>query len=204
MLNNITRRTFIALASSLIAIAATPSWALTQGEARKLVDSLVAKINSVIGSGKSEAAMIKEFQGIFRRYADVPIMAQYALGVDGRSASASQKRAFITAFEIYISRKYGKRFREFVGGKIEVKSSRKINAGYEVKTKATLRGSAPYEVTFLISSRSGKDLFFNMFIEGVNLLLTERAEIGALLDRNGGNFDKMISDLQKNWLMLKQ
>ena len=197
MLNNITRRTFVALASSSVAIAATPSWALTQGEARKLVDSLVAKINSVIGSGKSEAAMIKEFQGIFRRYADVPIMAQYALGVDGRRASASQKRAFGKTFEIYIARKYGKRFREFVGGKVEVKSSRKINAGYEVKTKASLRGSAPFEVTFLVSSKSGKDLFFNMFIEGVNLLLTERTEIGALLDRNGGNFDKMIADLKK-------
>ena len=197
MLNNITRRTFVALASSSIAIAATPSWALTQDEARKLVDSLVAKINSVIGSGKSEAAMIKEFQGIFRRYADVPIMAQYALGVDGRRASASQKRAFGKAFEIYIANKYGKRFHEFVGSKVEVKSSRKINAGYEVKTKASLRGSAPFEVTFLVSSKSGKDLFFNMFIEGVNLLLTERTEIGALLDRNGGNFDKMIADLKK-------
>jgi phospholipid transport system substrate-binding protein len=197
MLNNITRRTFVALASSSIAIAATPSWALPQDEARKLVDSLVAKINSVIGSGKSEAAMIKEFQGIFRRYADVPIMAQYALGVDGRRASASQKRAFGKAFEIYIANKYGKRFREFVGSKVEVKSSRKINAGYEVKTKASLRGSAPFEVTFLVSSKSGKDLFFNMFIEGVNLLLTERTEIGALLDRNGGNFDKMIADLKK-------
>ena len=197
MHNNISRRTFVALASSSLAMTATPSWALTQGEARTFVDSLVAKINSVIGSGKSEAAMIKEFQGIFRRYADVPIMAQYALGVDGRRASAGQKRAFGKAFEIYIARKYGKRFREFVGGKVEVKSSRKIKAGYEVKTTASLRGSAPFEVTFLVSSKSGKDLFFNMFIEGVNLLLTERTEIGALLDRNGGNIDKMIADLKK-------
>jgi phospholipid transport system substrate-binding protein len=197
MHNNISRRTFVALASSSLAMTATPSWALTQGEARTLVDSLVAKINSVIGSGKSEAAMIKEFQGIFRRYADVPIMAQYALGVDGRRASAGQKRAFGKAFEIYIARKYGKRFREFVGGKVEVKSSRKIKAGYEVKTTASLRGSAPFEVTFLVSSKSGKDLFFNMFIEGVNLLLTERTEIGALLDRNGGNIDKMIAHLKK-------
>ena len=197
MHNNISRRTFVALASSSLAMTATPSWALTQGEARTLVDSLVAKINSVIGSGKSEAAIIKEFQGIFRRYADVPIMAQYALGVDGRRASAGQKRAFGKAFEIYIARKYGKRFREFVGGKVEVKSSRKTKVGYEVKTTASLRGSAPFEVTFLVSSKSGKDLFFNMFIEGANLLLTERTEIGALLDRNGGNIDKMIADLKK-------
>ena len=79
-----------------------------------------------------------------------------------------------------------------------MKSSRKINAGYEVKTKATLRGSPPFEVTFLISSKSGKNLFFNMLVEGVNLLLTERTEIGALLDRHGGDFDEMISDLKKS------
>jgi phospholipid transport system substrate-binding protein len=197
MLNKITRRTFLASATSAIAFAATPLLALTEAGARGLIDGLVAKINRAIASGKSEAGMIKEFQGIFRRYADVPIMAQYALGVDGRSASASQKRVFGKAFEGYIARKYGKRFREFIGGKIEVKSARKIKAGYEIKTTAFLRGESPFEVTFLVSSKSGKDLFFNMFIEGVNLLLTERTEIGALLDRNGGNFDKMIADLKK-------
>ena len=198
MLNKFTRRTFIASATAAFALVATPLWALTEAGARKHIDGLVAKINSVIASGKSEAGMIKEFQGIFRRYADVPIMAQYALGVDGRSASASQKRAFAKAFEGYIARKYGKRFREFIGGKIEVKTARKIKAGYEIKTTAFLRGESPFEVTFLVSSKSGKDLFFNMFIEGVNMLLTERTEIGALLDRNGGNFDKMIADLKKS------
>jgi phospholipid transport system substrate-binding protein len=197
MLNKITRRTFLASAASTFAFAATPLLALTEASARGLVDNLVAKINSVIASGKSEAGMIKEFQGIFRRYADVSIMAQYALGVDGRSASAGQKRAFTKAFEGYIARKYGKRFREFIGGKIEVKSARQIKAGYEVKTTAFLRGESPFEVTFLVSSKSGKVLFFNLFIEGVNLLLTERTEIGALLDRNGGNMDKMIADLKK-------
>ena len=35
-----------------------------------------------------------------------------------------------------------------------------------------------------------------MFIEGINLLLTERTEIGAMIDRRGGNLDKMIADLR--------
>ena len=52
-------------------------------------------------------------------------------------------------------------------------------------------------MTFQVSDRAGKDLFFNMFIEGVNLLLTERTEVGALLDRNGGDIDAMIADLSK-------
>ena len=200
MLNNMPhRRSFLASAAACVCALgfASPAVALSEGEARSLIDGLVARINKVIASGKSEGAMVSEFEKIFARYADVPIMAQYALGVDGRRASGGQKNAFTKAFRGYIARKYGKRFREFIGGKIEVKSARKIKAGYEIKTTAYLRGESPFEVTFLVSGKSGKDLFFNMFIEGVNLLLTERTEIGAILDRNGGNIDKMIADLRK-------
>ena len=164
---------------------------------RTLVDSLVADINKVIASGKSEAAMIRDFEKIFVRYADVPIMARYALGVDARRATSAQLRSFTKAFQSYISRKYGKRFREFIGGRIEVKSARKIRAGYEIKSIAYLTGQAPFEVIFLVSDKSGKDKFFNMFIEGVNMLLTERTEIGAMLDRRKGDIDKMIADLSK-------
>lgn len=175
-----------------------PVLALTEAGARGLVDQLVGEINGVIASGKPESAMIRDFEKIFVRYADVPIMARYALGNDARSASAAQMRAFTTAFQGYISRKYGKRFREFIGGKVEVQSARKIKSGYEIRSTAILKGEAPFEVTFLVSDKSGKNLFFNMFIEGVNLLLTERTEIGAMLDRRKGNIDQLIADLNNS------
>lgn len=193
MRNSISRRQFLTTAA--FACCAGPVFAFSEAQARQLVDTLVRDINMVIGSGKSEAAMIREFERIFARYADVPIMAQYALGVDGRRASAAQKAKFGDIFAGYIARKYGKRFREFIGGRIEVKAARAIRAGYEISTTAYLRGESPFEVTFLVSDKSGQNLFFNMFIEGVNMLLTERTEVGALLDRNGGNIDKMIADL---------
>jgi phospholipid transport system substrate-binding protein len=36
-----------------------------------------------------------------------------------------------------------------------------------------------------------------MFIEGVNLLLTERTEIGAMLDARKGNLNQLIKDLNR-------
>ena len=66
-----------------------------------------------------------------------------------------------------------------------------------MRTFSYLKGQSPFEVTFQVSDRSGKDLFFNMYIEGVNLLLTERTEIGAMLDRRKGDIDALIADLQK-------
>lgn len=193
------RRSFLtsALAGAGMALMPRFGWALTEDSARKLVDSIVAEINRVIASGKSESAMIRDFEKLFVRYADVPIMARYALGVDARRASKSQLRSFTRAFQSYIASKYGRRFREFIGGRVEVKSARKIKSGYEIRSTAYLQGQSPFEVTFLVSDKSGKDLFFNMFIEGVNLLLTERTEIGAMLDRRKGNIDQLIADLKQ-------
>jgi len=197
--NNSVSRRFFGMglaASALAAVLPKPAVALTAGSAETLIDSLVGRINSVINSGKSERAMYGEFEKIFARYADVPTIARYALGVDARSASPAQMTAFTKAFQGYISRKYGRRFREFIGGRIEVKSTRKVKSFFEVKTTAFLRGESPFEVTFLVSNRSGRNLFFNMFIEGINLLLTERTEIGAMLDRRKGNLDALINDLK--------
>ena len=183
----------------MISLSRTPgrAAAITENGATQLVNALVGDINTVIASGKSESAMFRDFERIFARYSDTSYIAAYAMGADGRRASPAQKRAFSEAFQGYISRKYGKRFREFIGGRLEVQGVKQVKQWYEVNTTAFLRGESPFTVTFLVSDRSGQNLFFNMFIEGINLLLTERTEIGALLDRNRGDIDAMIADLRR-------
>lgn len=193
------RRSFIATASATALMPALPTaaFALNETTAKGLVEKLVQEINKVIASGKSETAMIGDFERIFKRYSDTSYIAAYAMGVDGRRASGAQKKAFSTAFTAYVARKYGKRFREFIGGRLEVQSVKKVKSFYQVRTIAYLKGESPFEVDFHVSDRTGKDLFFNMYIEGINMLLTEREEIGAMLDRRKGNIDQMITDLKK-------
>lgn len=194
----LSRRTLLTAgaAAGLIAALPLPALALTEARARGLIDQVVGDINRVINSGNSQSAMINEFERIFGRYADVNIIARSTLGADSRRASAAQMRAFTDAFEGYIARKYGKRFREFIGGKIEVKGVRQVKSWHEVRAQVFLRGSSPFEVLFLVSDRSGRDLFFDLVIEGVSLRLSERTEIGAMLDRNGGSIDGLVNDLR--------
>lgn len=199
MPSDFTRRRL--LGAGLAATAALalpgPALALNDATARALIDKVVAEINNVIASGKSLGAMIQDFERIFARYADVNIIAQSTLGADSRRASAAQMRAFTDAFRGYIARKYGKQFRQFVGGRIEVTGVRQVKSWHEVISTVYLRGEAPFEVRFLVSDRSGRDLFFDMLIEGVSLRLSERTEIGAMLDARRGNIDALIQDLQR-------
>ena len=178
--------------------AATFGWAANAKDAEVLVAKLVADINAVISSGNSEPVMVKQFEKIFKSYADVPTIARYALGNDARALSKSQMERFTKVYSVYVSHKYGRRFREFIGGKIVVQKSRPIKSFFEVETLAHLKGWEPFTVSFLVSNRSGKLLFFNMFIEGINMLLSERTEIGAMLDKRRGNIEKVMEDLQKS------
>ena len=196
----ISRRRFAAgFALGSVALALPlPLRALTVDEARALVDKAVGDINKVINSGKSESGMYGEFERIFAKYADVPVIARSALGPAAKSASSGQMSAFTKAYQGYISRKYGRRFREFIGGKIEVIDAKPLKSYFEVISVAHLSGEAPFDLRWHVSNKSGRDLFFNIIIEGVNMLASERTEIGAMLDKRKGDIDALIKDLQNS------
>jgi phospholipid transport system substrate-binding protein len=189
----IARRSFLlGLTSTMVA---GPAFALDKARATQLVDRLVAEINRTINFGGSEAKLVRAFENIFAQYADVNIIARSALGPAARSASSSELSAFILAFRGYIARKYGKRFQEFIGSEIVVKDTKKRGKFFEVDASVRLKGITPFKVSFRVSDRSGENLFFDIIIEGISLLSSERVEIGALLDARNGNIARLTRDL---------
>lgn len=197
MPSEISRRTLILSTTALGASLALPASALTVAEARGLIDQVVEEINRIINSRTSEAAMIADFERLFARYADLGFIAPRVLGPAARQASAAQMRAYTAALQGYISRKYGKRFREFIGGRIEVNDARAVQSYYEVVATVFLRGEAPFQVRWIVSDRSGRNLFRDLVIEGVSMIAAEATEVRAMLDRRRGDIAAMTADLQR-------
>ncbi len=201
MPNNINLFRRATLLGAVAAVGSTvlpgTTWAISNEAAIDLIGRMIAEIHGVINSGKSEPRMYKDFEKVLVKYGDINIIARSALGVAWRSASGSQRSQFTKAFQGYISRKYGSRFREFIGGKIEVISSKPVKSGFLVTSTATLQGMDPFIIEWQVSDKSGKDKMFNMYIEGINMLATERTEVGAMLDKRNGNLNKLIADLNK-------
>jgi phospholipid transport system substrate-binding protein len=191
-----TRRAVLAGFGAL-ALFPRPAAALTTGTAESLVRQMVDDIKRVINSGGSESAILSEFERLFERYADVPTIARFALGAPARGASQGDLRAYTDAFSTYIARKYGQRFEEFIGGDVTINRSRVDRNGIVVvETTADLRGEDPFAVDFHISDRSGSPRLFNVIIEGVNMLTTERTEIGALYDQAGRDVGALAQRLR--------
>ena len=173
------------------------AFAFSPAQAEAQITKVVADITSIINSGKPVSSMIGSFERLFATYADVPRVAQLVLGADNRRATPAERTAFAKSFQGYMARKYGKRFRDFAGGTVEVTGAREVKSFQEVQAVAKLPGKAPFAVSFMVSDKSGRDKFFDLLIEGISLLKSERAEIGAMLDKRGGNIDAMIADLKQ-------
>lgn len=192
------RRVFLAGLSTFAGLMALPTagFSLTKASAEKLINSLSNDIFKVINSGKPESAMYKDFNRILGKYAAINAIARTTLGPTWRTASASQQKAYTDAFRGYLSRKYGKRFREFIGSEISVVSARSVKSGVLVKSIVTLKGSAPFEVEWQVFEKNGKSQMFDLYIEGISMIKTEREEIGSMLDRSGGKMDGLIKRLK--------
>nr|WP_172327126.1 ABC transporter substrate-binding protein [Mangrovicoccus sp. HB161399] len=176
-------------------MAALPALSLTQDQAVAFVQGMAADIEKTINSGKSDAQMYQAFEQLMNKYADMDVIARFALGPAARTASSSEMSGYTAAFRTYLSKKYGARFREFIGGDIQVQGSRTDKRAVIVSAKAKPKGQAAVAVDFHVSDRSGK--VFNVILEGVNLLTTERTEITSLLDQQGGSIPKLTAELKK-------
>ena len=173
------------------------SYSLERLSAERLIKNISEKVNGVISSSSSQEEVITELEEIFKKYADTDIMSLTSLGPARRRASEVQLDNFKSAFQRYFLNKYARRFRELQDGEISILSSRSVRSIVEVKTRIRLIDWAPFEVVWLVSDRSGEIKIFNIIIDGINLLSSERTEIGVMLENRNGDIDLLSRDLRK-------
>ena len=181
------------------ALIAGPARAAATDRATALVDTLSAELTRLMNSGRSGSQLYGEFERLLARYADMPAVAASVLGPPWRSASQGQRQGFVAAFQSYLARKYGAQFDEYRNARIEVTGAKDAGkAGVLVLTRVVRPGQQAIAVDWQISERSGQARVVNLVIEGVSMLATERAEVGAMLEASGGSIDGLIGQLQQS------
>ncbi len=191
-----TRRGVLAGLAAGSVLVALPAAAQAVGRAQALITDLSAEMTRLVNSGKAASQLYGEFEAILARYADMPAVAASILGPPWRSASEAQKRAFVPAFQHYLSRKYGRQFEQYRDARINVTGAKDAGrSGVLVNTVVVRPGQEDIRVDWQIGERSGRPQAVNLIIEGVSMLANERAEIGAMLEAQGGRLDPLIAQL---------
>ncbi|MGY6409745.1 MAG: MlaC/ttg2D family ABC transporter substrate-binding protein [Alkalilacustris sp.] len=194
------RRQFLA-ATAALALWARPAAAVTEAQARALVEALAVELTRIVNSGGQLPQMISGFEQVLDRFADIPVIARSVLGTAARQASSAQLQRFAVAYRGYLARKYGRSlFGGYNGGEIRVTGVSRAGTVFSVDSVAQMTrragGRERLDVIWQISERSPEPRFFNMIIDGVSLFAIEREEVPALLEARRGDLDRLIADLR--------
>jgi len=199
---NFLNRSALAVAAGLSAgLAPSLSHALSEDEATAHVERTISEILTLVDGPGDSAWMASQLLAIMERRAAMPQIARFAAGIAWRGMEAGQQTRFVAAFGKFISGVYVGRFQEYAGSGLPgggFKMGRVIDAGRKgmlVKTSIIRTGEAPVDVEWLVTDRPGRVVIADIVIEGISMLITEREEIGSMLEAHGGNVEMLIADL---------
>ena len=181
----------------MAALFVEPAFATSKGKAIELVERLVSEISLMINSVETEMELTSTFERIVAKYADMNVISRSTLGPRARAATESELKIFKKAFQGYFARKYSKQFQGFSGSQIILKDTKDRGKFFEVGASIVVDGSSNIDVNFRVSDRSGEPRFFDIILEGISLLSSERVEIGALLDKRQGDIGLLSKDIEE-------
>lgn len=177
---------------------AAPALALTEADATSLVQKTIDDLKALLrepGTGRSRA---EQLRAIMEERANVPLLARFVAGRTWRDMSDDQKARFTAAYSKFLAITYSRRFDEYSGDP-NINLGRTIDAGrkgYLVQSPITPASGPDIAVEWLVSDRGGRVEIVDIVIEGISMAATQRDEIGAMIDKRGGDVEALIADLK--------
>jgi phospholipid transport system substrate-binding protein len=194
----LTRRDVLggALALAGAGMGAARAEALSGEEAKRHVRSAVDAVMEIVQSEGGTADKAARLREVLQDHAAMPQIARFAAGITWREMSESQQERFTDAFLTYVSVVYARRFQDYSGETVTVNGVTDAGRrGLLVESTVSQPEGQPVKVDWLVSDRPGRTVIADIVIEGVSMLVSQREEIGAMLEKRGGDVDKLISDL---------
>ncbi len=196
---NITKRDLlVGGVFTAISMTSLPALALSEGDAKAHVEKTLEDIRGLLrqeGNGESRAPQL---QAIMENRANVPLLARFSAGRAWREMNKSQQTDYVKAFSQYIAVTYSRRFDEYSGDP-NISLGRAIDAGRKgilVESPIAVPNRESIAVEWLVSDRGGRVEIVDLVIEGISMAATQREEINAMLDKRGGDVDKLIAHLR--------
>jgi phospholipid transport system substrate-binding protein len=167
-------------------------------DARKMVDNIGSQALSTIESKGSKDQKQAKLEKLFTGNVDIAWVGRFVMGRYWKQATAEQKSHYLREYQSFIVKNYAGRFADYTGGSYKV-------------TNATDDGENQYTVTMQMKSPDGVEVLvdyrvhpadggglkiFDVVVEGVSLISTQRSEFASVLNNNG--IDYLIKQLESH------
>ena len=163
---------------------------------RGLGDDVIAILNDRANSTLAEREAA--FRGVIARGFDIRTVSRFVLGRHWKSATDEQRAEFSSLFPDFIARVYASRFDSysFGGEQFTVNAVVADESGDTIVRSQVARpsGADPVRLDFRVRSRDGNHTVVDLYVEGISMLLTHRAEFSSVVNRKG--IDGLLSDIR--------
>lgn len=180
-----------------------PASALEAKDPSSLITNLVSEAIAEIKQPQdSDQVRAAKFRALLEAGFDIPRISRFVLGRFWNAASDAERKEFAALFEDWVVRTYSARFRDYSGETIKVTGTRPESDISAVVLSQFVSPGAPQpaKVEWHVRRESdGAYKVVDVSVEGVSMALTQRDEIAAVADRNGGTASGLNKALEQRF-----
>ncbi len=173
-----------------IATAASPE------EAAKFVDSLGQRAFQMLNQqGMPLEQKEAQVRALLAENFDLKLIGRYVVGQSWRTMGEEQQETYLTLFEEYVLRTYSKRLGGYSGQQFQIAGVKSASPeDHVVNTTITRPGAPPVEASWRVQAKSSPYKIVDVMVAGVSMVVTQRSEFGAVIQRQG--VDGLIETLR--------
>lgn len=138
----------------------------------------------------------KQLEKIFSSSVDIGWVGKFVMGRHWRTATDAQKARYLKKYERFLVLHYTSRFADYAGGSFTLTGAKADENG-DCTVNMSLKGDKPGDEPVLVDYRLHKSgaRIFDVVVEGVSLITTQRSEFASVIDSHGIDYliDKLDS-----------
>jgi phospholipid transport system substrate-binding protein len=172
--------------------------AVSPDAARQLIQTVGVEVLAVLRDGAlTNQEKFHRLVALLDGPIDLEIIARLILGRHWRSASEPQQVEYLQLFRAFALDNLASRLHVYDGQDFEIVGAQAVNErDAVVATRVTGGGRAPLNVDWRVRERDDGDLVaIDVIVEGVSLIVTQRSEFSAVIERRG--IDGLLAELRQ-------
>ena len=193
-----------AVRTSAVGVALTAAlWLFTfgaaaQNEAARFVKSLGDEAIEVLGSSDaSDELRTIRFRSLLDQGFAVDTIARFVIGRYWRTATPQQRQEYLSLFREFILDTYARRLDAYSGETFDIVKTIPIDeTDTMVSTEIVRQNGPPIRVDYRVRIRNDGHRIVDVIVEGVSLVVTQRAEFASVINRKG--LDGLLAVLREH------
>lgn len=140
----------------------------------------------------------KEFRSLLVDSFDIKTIARFSIGRYWRKATREERAEYLELFQEMIIQVYSSRFDEYSGQDLKVTNARPEGTKDAiVMTRIVSENSSDVLVRWRVRFSDNEYQIVDVIIEGVSMLVTQRSDFAAVIQRGGGEVEVLLRHLRQ-------